>query len=508
MEEYCKVLIVDDERMIRKGIRHMADWEKEGFLIAGEAGDGQEALRLVRELTPHIVLADIVMPVMDGLDFSERLLEEFPSIKLIILSSYDKFEYVKTALLNGAADYILKPMLSVEGLLKTLRKVAAQIPGAQFCREGKTSYEIQLARFLGGYQKQLSREDFKERLPHPSFRMLGICFKGLSEGQIKAIRQKTQDIFQEYEEIAIIAALLDETVLCAVLNYRKEDDARCQASVFEFAEQISHYYAKPFLALSWSYTDFMETRTVYLEGIQKLLRMKFYFPGKSLVILEEKLAECERARFEYETFSGYLDNLDLGKAIAMFYAYMESLVQIYEEEYKIKNLAKNLLFNYFVARERLGEAGEEIRDACFLEIDKTEDVEAFFSVIRKYVPNQGNYAQKKYDLTHEHIEKMKAYIREHYNEDLKLMDLAKQFGFSYCYISTYFKENMAEGFSGYLNKIRIGKAKSMLLNTARTITEVGSEVGYTDQSYFCRVFKKIVGVTPGRYRKDKGRQVQ
>ena len=236
--------------------------------------------------------------------------------------------------------------------------------------------------------------------------------------------------------------------------------------------------------------------------------MKFYFPGKSLVILEEKLAECERARFEYETFSGYLDNLDLGKAIAMFYAYMESLVQIYEEEYKIKNLAKNLLFNYFVARERLGEAGEEIRDACFLEIDKTEDVEAFFTVIRKYVPNQGNYAQKKYDLTHEHIEKMKAYIREHYNEDLKLMDLAKQFGFSYCYISTYFKENMAEGFSGYLNKIRIGKAKSMLLNTARTITEVGSEVGYTDQSYFCRVFKKIVGVTPGRYRKDKGRQVQ
>ncbi len=201
MEEYCKVLIVDDERMIRKGIRHMADWEKEGFLIAGEAGDGQEALRLVRELTPHIVLADIVMPVMDGLDFSERLLEEFPSIKLIILSSYDKFEYVKTALLNGAADYILKPMLSVEGLLKTLRKVAAQIPGAQFCREGKTSYEIQLARFLGGYQKQLSRGDFKERLPHPSFRMLGICFKGLSEGQIKAIRQKTQDIFRNMKKL-------------------------------------------------------------------------------------------------------------------------------------------------------------------------------------------------------------------------------------------------------------------------------------------------------------------
>ena len=188
----------------------------------------------------------------------------------------------------------------------------------------------------------------------------------------------------------------------------------------------------------------------------------------------------------------------------MFMAYIEGLARIYEDEYKIKNLAKNLLFNYFVALERLGKVEEDIRDRCFLEIDRTEDVEAFFAVIRKYVPSQAVDQEKNYDLSYIHIEKMKEYIRNHYREDLKLMDLARQFGFSYCYISTYFKENMPEGFSGYLNKIRIGKARSMLLHTTKSIAEVGSEVGYTDQSYFCRVFKKTTGVTPGRYRRNNG----
>lgn len=221
-------------------------------------------------------------------------------------------------------------------------------------------------------------------------------------------------------------------------------------------------------------------------------------------MLEEKPIRKGQERFEYETYSRYLDDLELDQAASMFMVYIEGLARIYEDEYKIKNLAKNLLFNYFVALERLGKVEEDIRDRCFLEIDRTEDVEAFFAVIRKYVPGQAVDQEKNYDLSYIHIEKMKEYIRNHYREDLKLMDLARQFGFSYCYISTYFKENMPEGFSGYLNKIRIGKARSMLLHTTKSIAEVGSEVGYTDQSYFCRVFKKTTGVTPGRYRRNNG----
>lgn len=94
MAGYCKVVIIDDEYIMRQGMKHMLDWEKEGFQIVGEASNGQEGLEVIEKTLPNIVLADIVMPVLDGIEFSEILQKKFPEMQLIILSSYDKFEYV------------------------------------------------------------------------------------------------------------------------------------------------------------------------------------------------------------------------------------------------------------------------------------------------------------------------------------------------------------------------------------------------------------------------------
>ena len=94
MAGYCKVVIIDDEYIMRQGMKHMLDWEKEGFQIVGEASNGQEGLEVIEKTLPNIVLADIVMPVLDGIEFSEILQKKFPEMQLIILSSYDKFEFV------------------------------------------------------------------------------------------------------------------------------------------------------------------------------------------------------------------------------------------------------------------------------------------------------------------------------------------------------------------------------------------------------------------------------
>lgn len=508
MEEYCRVLVIDDELIIRQGIKHMADWEKEGFQIVGEAGDGQAGLRMIEEFHPHIVLADIVMPVLDGLEFSALLKERYPEIRLIMLSSYDKFEFVRTALLNGASDYILKPMLNAKLLLKTLMDTAAKIPEVQFRYSGRSSFEMQFTRYMSGYQANPDSEELNRRLPHPVYRVLGIHLKLLSEERPGDIRKKTEELFRSSVGMPMISAVLDESVLCMVFNYEEKDDAKCRKKIQEFALKMARRYPRAFLVLSWDYMEFSDTRRIFEDGIRQLLTMKFYFPGKGLAILEGQPIRQEACRFEFETFSRHLESLELDQAVSMCMTYIEGLARAYEEEYKIKNLAKNLLFNYFVELERIGEGGEEIRDACFQDIDGSEDVEAFFEAIRKYVPNQAGFQKERDSLVYGHIEEMIEYIGIHYMEDLKLMDLARQFGFSYCYISTYFKENMAEGFSGYLNKLRIGKAKSLLLNSSQTIAEIGSEVGYTDQSYFGRVFKKLVGVTPGRYRKNSGRPKQ
>lgn len=101
MAEYCKVVIIDDEFIMRQGMKHMLDWEKEGFQIVGEASNGQEGLEVIEKTKPNIVLTDIVMPVLDGIEFSEILNKRFPEMQLVILSSYDKFEYVKATFQMG-----------------------------------------------------------------------------------------------------------------------------------------------------------------------------------------------------------------------------------------------------------------------------------------------------------------------------------------------------------------------------------------------------------------------
>lgn len=127
--EMIKVLIADDEYIMRQGLKYIINWEDEGYEIVGEASNGQEAFALTQELCPHIVICDIVMPVLDGVDFSQLIHENYPNIQLIILSGYDKFEYVKNTLMNGAVDYILKPTLTPDGMRSTLKKASERIPG-------------------------------------------------------------------------------------------------------------------------------------------------------------------------------------------------------------------------------------------------------------------------------------------------------------------------------------------------------------------------------------------
>lgn len=172
MGRECKVLIVDDEFITRQGISHMIMWEKEGFLLVGEASNGQEGIEMIEKYQPDIVLADIVMPVLNGIEFSMILQEKYPNIKLIILSSYDNFEYVRTTLLNGAVDYVLKPTLNPEILLRALKKAAAGIPGFSLDRRESVALETQMERYLTGYQDTILEKEYKERFPYMQFRIL------------------------------------------------------------------------------------------------------------------------------------------------------------------------------------------------------------------------------------------------------------------------------------------------------------------------------------------------
>ncbi|MFK4997272.1 response regulator [Bacillus sp. N9] len=122
MRERYKVLIVDDEQLIRQGIKHYVNWEQEGFQIVGEAANGKEALEIIKQTDPHIVITDIVMPVIDGEELTRIIKKDYPHIQVIILSSYSDFDYVRSTFQSGVSDYILKPKLNGPELLTALKR--------------------------------------------------------------------------------------------------------------------------------------------------------------------------------------------------------------------------------------------------------------------------------------------------------------------------------------------------------------------------------------------------
>lgn len=148
-----RILIADDDTMVRIGLKTVIDWEENGFLLVGEAQDGQQALELAQTLHPDIIITDIKMPGMDGIELIERLREKGIATEILVLSSYDEFDLVKKALKLGAKDYLLKLNLEPEELLRCLRSIAsakASAPATSFSRESEKKPRAAAAEFPVG----------------------------------------------------------------------------------------------------------------------------------------------------------------------------------------------------------------------------------------------------------------------------------------------------------------------------------------------------------------------
>ncbi|NGZ76623.1 response regulator, partial [Saccharibacillus alkalitolerans] len=178
MEQACRILIVDDEVLVRQGIKHYLDWEKYGFRIVGEASNGREGLEAIERLRPHIVLTDIVMPIMEGEEFTRLIKKNHPEIEVIVLSSYGEFDYVRSTFQNGVADYILKPKLETQELLRVLQNTAKRIPGIRYTGEGVGAgpdAEAVLEKLASGYDAGEAAPPalLAELFPHDEFVLVG-----------------------------------------------------------------------------------------------------------------------------------------------------------------------------------------------------------------------------------------------------------------------------------------------------------------------------------------------
>ncbi|MCL2865128.1 MAG: response regulator [Lachnospiraceae bacterium] len=500
---YCRVLIVDDEQIMRQGIRHMLDWESNGFQVVGEASNGKIALEVVKETNPDIIIADVVMPIMDGIAFSEVICRRYPWIQLIMLSGHDNFDYVKKTLIHGAVDYILKTALTPDMLLSVLKKASGNIEGLTLVTNQHHSEAYQLERYISGFQKELKEEDFANVLLHSSYRILALDTQSLSHGDktiIPAIIDYIHLFFQDKPQYVVLYFNIKEHIPCFLINYRFKDDTLLKNNILICSQKLEQLYDGTFFVLSQMFRHISHIKERYTKQIAHSVSMHFYHPTETLLIQEEN-TQTEMERFDFEAYSQALEHKEFITALNLYITYLDTAQQANMHVHNIKNIAKNLLYNYCMELEKHIHKIEDLQHEYFSKIEGAPHYIAFQKVLDEIQNRIFTLLEEHIHVKDKRIKEIKKYLAANYKQDLDLSILADLFGLNYSYLSFYFNQHMGQDFKGYLNHLRINKASDLLKQTDKSISEISHEVGYTDHSYFCRVFKKLTNKSPRDYRR-------
>lgn len=506
-----RVLIVDDEYIMRQGLKYMIDWKREGFEIVGEATNGSEALKMMEEVKPHIIICDIVMPLLDGVDFSEVLHKMYPQIQMIILSGYDNFEYVKRTLMNGAVDYVLKPTLNQEELIKILHKAAEKIPGYKLQQEwnGTISYERMIERYLLGHDKELDVSELSCYFASSCFRIYAVNIKRENDAgrdMSDILYQKLEREVQGMKDIRRIMVMLREELVCILFGYEMSQNRRVLSVISALNEQLVLLCGSIFGVCSRSFTGLSDLYEVYQQDIVKNVDKAFYYQNTRFLTIDGQgrdNAAPPAVKFDFFRYNQLLSGKQFGEAIHLLEQYNEMALKNQADVYGLKNQMKNMIYHFMDFLQLPDEEKENCRYSCFKDITQAayeEDYRCCMKTVFKRLLELSGQSMPSGD---ERIEKMLQYISKNYQEDLKLEDLAEEFNFNYHYLSAYFNQQMKEGFSDYLNRLRIEKACQLLKESNLSISQVSSQVGYSEHSYFCRVFKKITGKTPSVWRRSR-----
>lgn len=492
-QKICKVLVVDDEFLIRQGIMHFLDWGKTGFTMIGEASNGKEALECIRKETPHIVLCDIVMPVMDGIELAQHIKAEYPSIKIIVLSSYSDFDNVKKMFINGATDYILKPTLNQDNLLQALEKARMEIDDIQLEETSTHQLSFVLNRFLNGYEMEEIQD--QEWLNNKSFRLLGIHI--YEETNLKQKEEEMKQLWQQLfarNQYCFLASK-EDTILCLFDN-----------TIYEHVLNIMKSQNETCIVVSDVFDSIYLLKEVYDLQINKYLVQRFYLKGL-FIDQDFKMIENGTITFDMKQFNDYLYTMQLQYSLT--YLTTQTLEHLHKQVYEkdLKAFLSNALYSFITILEQHNLKSMHIQDfklSTLSMLEKSNDVQTFQEEFTKVIENLKIVVDKYQEASNiDMMERITTYIQEHYKESISLYDVATAFNFSYSYLSTYFNERSLLSFNEYLNKIRVHKAADLLKQNYTNISEVGYEVGFSDHSYFCKVFKKIMGVTPSAYRRGK-----
>jgi two-component system, response regulator YesN len=523
-----KVLIVDDDRIIRRGLVTTIPWEKNGFQLVGEAGDGERALQLIREQEPQIVISDIKMPFMDGLELADQVKEGYPAIKFIFLTGYEDFNYAQRAVKIGVVDYLLKPV-DRSVLLEKVKKAAKEWDDSHGEKQKINAARPFLRQVL--LRKILECQETEEGLRHEAqtlnIRLQGNGFVVLLI-KIDGYYENTDPATREYMKVCVGSAC--EEVLYAeadggifamegdelVAVYSSDEDAALvKEKSLVLAEKIRITIRDKFnktltLALGGIWQGLYGIHSSYAEA-RYVLNFR-HVMGKDKVIsiadIDFLVNEVRKSKIEVAD-DDLVDKVRLGlvdDALQCLSDIEYSLQTKRPSLPQVRLMAVDLLLALFKGAEtwakEWGTVWEEKKPIYYSKINQMPTIHDIITLLKTIVDSLGQFMVEENENSRgELIEEVTSYIEEHYAEHgLSLQDIGEYVHMNPIYLSVLFKKKKNITFTGFLLQVRMKKAKEMLRCQNMKTYEIAEKIGYSSPEYFSACFKKYAGVSPVEFK--------
>lgn len=509
--------IADDELAIRNGLKCIIDWNEMGFTCVGEAGNGEDALQEILGLKPDLVLLDIKMPKMSGLDVVHALRAQDFKGKIIILSGFSDFTYAQDAIRNGVNFYLTKP-IDEDELTSAIEKIREQLT------------------------MDADQTDALERL---KTRARNVLLHDLVTGCASPddIRIETfsmnADVYQivTYENFSIergnitysFAELLKVTNQDShFFEYFEEDQKNVVllkgiSALKRFQDFIDHYESTPpqkdspldslFIAYGRPVHDLMSINESYLDAITLLSRRFFCAQGQHTLGFEElpqvEAIDQELCNDKLNEFCGllidFLQTFNRKKVAKTLYQLELYLYQVRNDIDEVRLFLSDL---YLQIKEKMNHIYNTMAipfptNSTALDFINKKyylyEIMLFFSEQFEMIMNAiGNSSRDSV------LDDILYYIDHNYKTNIKLETIAPLFGYNSAYLGKIFNKTVGESFNSYVDHMRIERSKELLLENRLKVYEIAEQVGYKNVDYFHKKFKKYVGISPAEFRKQMG----
>ena len=474
----CNVLLVDDEYMIISGITYLIPWEELGLTLIGTASNGEEALEIIMKEQVDIVISDITMPIMTGLEFLREARKREKDFQIIYLSGYQEFEYAKEGMALGALNYLLKPVDKKE-LIKSLETAIEKVNESQ--DKERLLYLTRLKTL-----KQLlvdgENEKAKTLFPLSTSQTFNAFVGSYTDSSFFEELDKQEDIFYFTEnKECVFGIILNKTkeelknfYVTLAKKYPKDVFLFAGPLVNEMADLKKSYEVAISLEDSYYFYNLIQEGCIWLELNNNL--EKIYYDTNDELPLLSKMGKDNRLEDNINTILDFFNATPIPPNHIRYFTLL--LLSDARSYYDIKQ------------PESYQQEVDKIR-----KISNIDEIKVLFKNLEKEISQLLD--ERMYnELTHRVID----IIREKYSSDIRLKQVADDLFVNAMYLGQTFKRDTNQTFSQYLNEYRMKKAEELLLKSNRNVNEIANEVGYSSSGYFYKNFKDTYGITPKDFR--------